>query len=85
MVERFRSYVFNYVRENLNKGQNIKFDLSDVILVWYGYVLGNIKALYTTSLPDGMYYEITYNKEKGEIYLDAYKRWENRKYNVDFS
>jgi hypothetical protein len=24
-----------------------------------------------------MYYEITHNGDKGETYLDAYKKWEN--------
>lgn len=27
--------------------------------------------------PDGMYYEITYNGDKGEMYLDAYKKMHN--------
>ena len=29
-------------------------------------------------MPDGMYYEVTYNGDKNEIYLDAYKKFENR-------
>lgn len=33
--------------------------------------------LASTSLPDGMYYEVTFNKDKGEIYLDAYKKFDN--------
>jgi hypothetical protein len=24
-----------------------------------------------------MYYELTYNGDKDELYLDAYKKWEN--------
>ena len=28
-------------------------------------------------LPDGMYYEVTYNGVKNEAYLDAYKKQEN--------
>ncbi|MBQ3182395.1 MAG: hypothetical protein IJB57_01885 [Clostridia bacterium] len=48
-------------------------------VVWNAYILGNIKALISTSLHDGMYYEVTYNKEKNEIYFDAYKKFENRK------
>lgn len=27
--------------------------------------------------PDGMYYEFTYNGDKDELYMDAYKKWEN--------
>lgn len=26
---------------------------------------------------DSMYYEITYNDDKQETYVDAYKKWEN--------
>ena len=40
--------------------------------------LQNHKALLSTTLPDGMYYEITYNGDKKEAYLDAYKKFENR-------
>ena len=25
----------------------------------------------------GMYYELTYNGDKKELYFDAYKKWEN--------
>lgn len=51
----------------------------DVFVVWNAYILGNIKALLSTTIPDGMYYEVTYNKAKNEIYFDAYKKFENRK------
>ena len=29
------------------------------------------------ALFDGMYYELTYNGDKKELYVDAYKKWEN--------
>lgn len=50
----------------------------NVYVVWQCYILGNIKALLTTTLPDGMYYEVTYNGEKDEFYLDAYKKFDNK-------
>ncbi|WP_270416815.1 DUF6275 family protein [Amedibacterium intestinale] len=31
----------------------------------------------STSVSDGMYYEFTYNGDKRELYMDAYKKWEN--------
>jgi hypothetical protein len=31
----------------------------------------------STTLPDGMYYEVTYNGEMKETYLDAYKKFNN--------
>lgn len=50
----------------------------DVYVVWNAYILGNIKALLSTTLYDGMYYEVTYNKLTGDIYFDAYKKFENQ-------
>ena len=35
-------------------------------------------ATFAGSVPDGMYYELTYNGDKHEWYLDAYKKFENR-------
>ena len=49
----------------------------EVYVVWNAYILGNMKALLSTTVEDGMYYEVTYNKAKNEIYLDAYKKFEN--------
>ena len=39
--------------------------------------LQNNKALVSTTVSDGMYYEITHNGDKKETYVDAYKKWEN--------
>ena len=47
--------------------------VNDVFVVWYCKTLQNHKALLSTPVSDGMYYEITYNGDKNEIYFDAYK------------
>jgi len=49
-----------------------------VYVVWFVYVLGNWKALCSTDLPDGRYYEVTFNREKGVAYLDTYVKVENQ-------
>jgi len=49
----------------------------DVFIVWFCKTLQNWKALVSTVLDDGMYYEVTYNGDKEETYLDAYKKSEN--------
>ena len=50
----------------------------EVYVVWNAFILGNIKALLATSLKDDMYYEVTYSKEKDEIYFDAYRKEVNK-------
>lgn len=49
----------------------------DVYVVWFAKTLQNWKALLSTTLPDGMYYEVTYNGERRETYIDAYKKFDN--------
>lgn len=78
-VGKAKTLVRDYTNENLDE-TNVMIGTEDVFVVWDCYILGNIKALFVTSLRDGMYYEVTYNKQKDEIYLDAYRKTENRKY-----
>lgn len=76
-IKKAKSLVESYATEHLDKSDNIP--PFEVFVVWNAYILGNIKALLSTTLFDGMYYEVTYNKAKNEIYFDAYKKFENRR------
>lgn len=49
----------------------------DIFVVWFCKTLQNWKALVGTNLKDEMYYEVTYNGDKKETYIDAYKKVEN--------
>lgn len=69
--------VITYVNQHLDRTDDV--NSFDVYFVWYSKILKNSKALISTSLPDGMYYEVTYNGEKDEFYLDAYKKFDNIK------
>lgn len=72
--------VEKYIREHLDKTDNVAFE---VFTVWKVKVLQNWKWLISSTLPDGMYYEITFNGNKREFYLDAYKKFENRCIELD--
>lgn len=66
---------FNSRKEITDKGRLTK---EDVFVVWLCKTLQNNKALLSTTVWDGMYYEVTYNGDKNEMYLDAYKKRDNK-------
>lgn len=76
MDEKALNIVREYITEHLDKSDDVpKFE---VFTVWKAKILQNWKYLVSSSLYDGMYYEVTFNGDKNEWYLDAYKKFENR-------
>ena len=74
-----KKIVLDYANEHIDKTYNIQITMDNVFIVWFCKTLQNWKALVSTTIPDGMYYEVTFNGDKKEVYLDAYKKFENRK------
>ena len=72
-----RKLVAEYANAHLDKSDGVRITEDDVYIVWMCKTLQNSKALASTTLFDGMYYELTYNGDKQELYFDAYKKWEN--------
>ena len=70
--------ICKYTNDHLDKSDNKQITVDDVFVVWCCKNLQNNKALLSTTLFDGMYYELTYNGDKKELYFDAYKKFENR-------
>ena len=77
MLKRAKQLVVDYFNERVEVTDNKKITEDDVFVVWFCKTLQNWKALVSTTVSDGMYYEITHNGDKGETYIDAYKKWEN--------
>lgn len=65
------------VVEYANKVLGEKITEDNVYVVWLCKTLQNNKALLSTNLLDGMYYEITHNGNDGVLYVDAYKKVDN--------
>lgn len=75
-LNKCKEIVKKYEIEHLDKSDAIpEFE---VFVVWSCKTLQNNKALLSTTLFNGMYYELTYNGDKKELYLDAYKKFENK-------
>ena len=76
-----KNAIINYFNNRVEKTDNKKINIKDVYVVWMCKTLQNSKALLSTNVPDGLYYEFTYNGDKKELYMDVYKKWENIKIN----
>lgn len=74
-----KTIIKKYYEEHFNK----VISTNEIYVVWLTKVLQNNKALLCTTVKDNMYYEITYNGDKNEIYFDAYNKDYNNSFNVD--
>lgn len=77
-IDKCKKIVVQYANDHLDKSDNQVISVDNVFVVWSCKTLQNNKALLSTTLFDGMYYELTLNGDKQEIYFDAYKKWENK-------
>ena len=76
MIERAKNIVRGWINDHLDKSDPAPE--YEVFVVWQCKALQNWKFLLSTTLPDGMYYELTYNGDDGVWYFDAYKKFENK-------
>lgn len=77
-MTRAKQLVVDYFNSHVDATDGKKLTMEDVFIVWFSKTLQNWKALVSTTVSDGMYYEITHNGDKKETYLDVYKKWENQ-------
>lgn len=79
-IEKSKQVVVQYTNGNMARtSADVTVSADDVYVVWYCKTLQNAKALLSTNVADGMYYETTYNGDKDEMYFDAYQKVENVK------
>ena len=78
MQEKAKELVVRYFNEHRDVSDSEELSKNDVYVVWFCKTLQNFKVLLSTTVSDGMYYELTYNGDKKELYFDAYKKWENK-------
>lgn len=76
MDKKAMAIVEKYILEHLDATDGTQ--TFSVFTVWKAKILQNWKFLISSTLPDGMYYEVTFNGDDQEWYMDAYKKFENR-------
>ena len=77
MQEKERQIVRDYFNDHVDVTDGVQISIEDVYVVWFSKTLQNWKALVSTTVPDGKYYELTYNGDKGETYVDVYVKLDN--------
>ena len=77
MQEKAKKLIADYFNSHVDVTDGKKITTEDVYVVWFCKTLQNWKAMVSTNVSDGMYYEVTHNGDKGETYVDVYKKWEN--------
>lgn len=79
-----KAKVFENYRNRIIDNFDSFFYSSKIFVVWYSKVLQNHKALLSVLDPnDQHYYEVTYNGDKKQLYLDVYNKQENKCFEVD--
>ena len=78
MLMKAKKVVVDYFNAKKEKTDNFILTNEDVYIVWFSKTLQNWKALVSTNVSDGVYYEVTYNGDKKQTYLDVYKKWDNQ-------
>lgn len=78
-LEECKEQVARYIRENTS-GYVVTRD--DIFVAWYCKTLQNAKAILSTNVVQGLLFEMTLNGDKNEIYLDCYKKSENKRINL---
>lgn len=60
------------------KGKEFNFAPADVFVIWQCKTLQNHKAILAVPGPDMYLFEVTYNGDKDELYLDVYDKVDHR-------
>lgn len=73
----FEARAIELVKDYYKKQLNKDLEKEDIYIVWLTKVLQNNKALVSTNIKDTRYFEITYNGDKKETYIDCYVKEKN--------
>lgn len=69
--------------KKLNEEYDEDFVPRDISMVWFGYILGNMKGLFIDNSVNARYYEVTYNRATDEMYIDMYTKCKNFKIPIE--
>lgn len=78
-----RQLVADSYNNNNDKTNGNHLGVHQVYVIWSCYTLGSWKCGLSTQIPDGKEYEVTYNKARGEVYIDTYVKFRNEELKLE--
>lgn len=81
-AEGFLWFFIDWFNKNVADTDVPQITKPDVYCVWFSYILGNAKCLISTTRPDHRYYELTYDSNSLQVYVDAYVKVNNMEVSV---
>ena len=77
LLKKAKIAVIHAYQRNDHRADSIELTPNDIYIVWFSKTLQNWKALLSTDLHDNRYYEVTFNGNTGEVYVDTYQKLTN--------
>lgn len=82
------SYEFEVAAKNallkvLEDDYDVLLSIKDLSLVWFGYIVGNMKCLIYSPEMGRLYAEVTWVKEHQAMYVDVYKKHTHSGFGAD--
>lgn len=71
-VEGLLDAFIEYFNSEIADSDVSKLEKDEAYVVWFCYIVGNAKALISTTRQDHKYYEVTYHVEKHQLHVDSY-------------
>ncbi len=72
-----RQLVVNEFNANVDATDEFRLKDEDTFVVWFAKTLKNWKALVSTTVPDGKYYEVTFDGANNRAFIDTYVKHKN--------
>ena len=81
---KMREMVYIFMTQHLDVTDEVAVTLDDVYIVWCSKALQNWRALISTTLPDGRYYDCVYTGDDNTLTIRVYNKYENKHYSDKF-
>lgn len=81
-IEKAKELTLDFTNKQLVSKGGVPVTEAAIYVVWSCKTLQNSKAMLSSTVSDGMYYEATLNGDSKEIYFDAYRKISNVAHSV---